>query len=56
MYAIACAFRRGVALVGKIFYCALLTPSWDPLSGTGDVQGDGASIEAMIMKEADVWP
>ena len=26
MYAIACAFRRRVALVGKIFYWALLTP------------------------------
>ena len=37
MYPIACAFRRGVALVGEIFYRALLTPSWDPLSGTGGV-------------------
>ena len=34
MYVIACAFRRGVALVGEFFYGALLTPSWDPLLGT----------------------
>ena len=44
MYVIACAFRRGVALVRKIFYWALLTPLWDPLSGTGGVQGDGAPM------------
>ena len=56
MYVIACAFRRGVALVRKIFYSPLLTTSWDPLSGLGGVQGDDASTEAMIMKEADVWP
>ena len=56
MYVIACAFSRGVALVRKIFYWALLIPSWDPLSGTGGVQGDDASTEAMIMKVADVWP
>ena len=37
MYAIACAFRRGVALVGKIFYWELLTPLWDPLLGIGGV-------------------
>ena len=35
-------FRWGVALVGEFFYWALLTPLWDPLSGTGGVQGDGA--------------
>ena len=40
MYAIACAFRWGVALIGEFFYWALLTPSWDPLSGTGGVLGD----------------
>ena len=42
MYAISCAFRRGVALVEKIFYWALLTSSWDLLLGTGGVQGDDA--------------
>ena len=36
-------FRCGVALVGEFFYLALLTPLWDPLSGTGGVQGDDAS-------------
>ena len=52
MHAIACAFRLGVAFVGEFFYWALLTWSWDPLSGTGSVQGDGAST----VKKADVWP
>ena len=41
MVTIACAFRQGVALVGKFFYWALLTLLWDPLSGTGGVKGDG---------------
>ena len=35
---IACALRWGVALVGDYHYWALLTLSWDPLSGTGQVQ------------------
>ena len=55
MYAIACAFRRGVALVGEFFYWALLTLSWDPLLGTG-VYREMASNKAVIMKEAVVWP
>ena len=37
---IACALRWGVALVGDCHYWALLTPSWDPLLGTGQVQTD----------------
>ena len=41
MVAIAYAFRQVVVLVGKFFYWALLTLLWDPLSGTGGVQGDG---------------
>ena len=44
-YAIACAFRQGVALVGKLFYWPLLTPSWDPLSSTRGVHGDNASTK-----------
>ena len=36
--------RRGVALIGEIFYWPLLTPLWDPLSGTGGVQGDDAPM------------
>ena len=36
--AIACALRWGVALVEDYHYWALLTLSWDPLSGTGQVQ------------------
>ena len=38
LVAIACALRWGVTLVGDYHYWALLTPSWDPLSGTGPVQ------------------
>ena len=34
---IACELRWGVALVGDYHYWALLTLSWDPLSGTGQV-------------------
>ena len=41
-YAITCAFRRRVALVGKFFYWPLVSLSWDPLSGTGGVQEDCA--------------
>ena len=44
MVVIACAFRWGVALVGEFFYWALLTPSWEPFSGTGSVQGDNAPM------------
>ena len=41
MAAIHVHFRWGVALIGEIFYWALLTSLWDPLLGTGGVQGDG---------------
>ena len=33
-------FRRGVALVGKFFYWALLIPSWDHISGAGQLPVD----------------
>ena len=35
---ITCALRWEVALVGDYHYWALLTPSWEPLSGIGQVQ------------------
>ena len=35
------ALRWEVIQVGKFHYWALLTPSWDPLSGTEDALGDG---------------
>ena len=35
---IACTLKWGVALVGVIFYWALFTSSWDPLSDTGPMQ------------------
>ena len=34
-HGIACALRWGVALVGDFLYWALLTPSWEHISGTG---------------------
>ena len=37
-------FRLGVALVGELFYWALLTPLWDPLSSIEGVQGEGAPM------------
>ena len=35
LYAIVCAFRRRIALVGKIFYWPLLTLSLDPFQVHG---------------------
>ena len=40
---IACTLRWGVALIGNYHYWTLLTLLWDPLSGTGGVEGDSAS-------------
>ena len=39
--AIVCSFRWGVTLVGKFNYWALLTPSWEKISGTERTPGDG---------------
>ena len=44
VFAIACALRWGVALVGEFFYWALLTSSRDPLSGTGTIPMNGAPM------------
>ena len=41
---IACALRWGVALVGDYHYWALLTVSWDPLSGTSQVQATDSHL------------
>ena len=41
---IACALRWEVTLVGDYHYWALLTPSWDPLSGTSPVQASDPHI------------
>ena len=38
---ITCAPRCGVALVGNYHYWALLTPSWDHISGAGQLSMDG---------------
>ena len=39
---IACALRWGVALVEDYHYWALLTPSWDHISGAGQLPVDDA--------------
>ena len=46
MFAIACALRWGVALVGEFLYWALLTLSWENISGTGDTLGDGTHMRS----------
>ena len=38
------ALRWGVTQVGRFHYWALLTPSWDPFSGTEDALGDGKHL------------
>ena len=42
--AIACALRWGVALVGEFLYWALLTPSWENISGMGGTSGEGTHM------------
>ena len=39
---IACALRWGVALIGDYHYWALLTPSWDHISGVRQLPVDDA--------------
>ena len=39
---IACALRWGVAFIGDYHYWALLTRSWDHISGAGQLLVDGA--------------
>ena len=38
---IACSLRCGVALLGDYHFWALLTPSWDNISGAGQLPVDG---------------
>ena len=48
-------FRRGVVLVGKLNYLALLTPSWDPPFKYRKFSGRRHSLGAAFEKKADVW-
>ena len=48
-------FRRGVALVGKFDYWALLTPSWDPPFRYKKYSGRRRSLGAAFEKKADMW-
>ena len=56
MDVIACAFRWGVAVIGKNFYWVLLTSSWNLLLDTWGCTGRRHSDEVVTVKEADVWP
>ena len=47
-------FRRGVALVGKFDYWALLTPSWDPPFRYREYSRRRRSIETAFEKKADM--
>ena len=53
---IAYALRWRVALVGGILYWALLTPVVGPPLRYMEYTGRRRSDEAMIVKEADMWP
>ena len=48
-------FRKGVALVGKFDYWALLTPSMDPLFRYREYSGRRRSLETAFDKKADMW-
>ena len=41
-------FRKGIALVGKFDYWALLTPSWDPPFKYREYSGGRHSLEAVF--------
>ena len=47
-------FRRGVALVGKFNYWALLTPSWDPSFKYTEYSRRRRSLEAFFEKKVNV--
>ena len=48
-------FRKGVALVGKFDYWALLTPSWDPSFKYREYSGRQCSLEDTFEKKGDMW-
>ena len=48
-------FRRGVALIGKFDYWALLTPLWDPPFRYREYSGRRRSLETAFEKKADMW-
>ena len=48
-------FMRGVALVGKFDYWALLTPSRDPPFRYMEYSRRQRSLEATFEKKADMW-
>ena len=56
MVVIACAFRRGVTLVGEFFLLGIVHPVVGPPFKYKRYIGRRRSDEAMIIKEADVWP
>ena len=48
-------FRKGVALLGKFDYWALLTSSWDPPFRYREYSGRWRSLEDAFEKKADLW-
>ena len=48
-------FWRGVALIGKFDYWALLTLSWDPPFRYREYSGRRRSLETAFEKKADMW-
>ena len=48
-------FRRGVAIVGKFDYWALLTPSWDPPFRYREYSERRRSLEAAFENKVDIW-
>ena len=48
-------FRRGVTIVGKFNYWALLTPSWDPRFKYKGYSRRQRLLEAAFEKKADMW-
>ena len=56
MHVIACAFKQGVAFVGKKFLQGIAHPVVGPPFRYRGCTGRRRSDKAVIMKEADVWP
>ena len=55
VFAIACAFKCGVALVGKFIYSALLTPLWQNIfKHLRYIGGWNASKTLVVRKNPDL--
>ena len=50
-YAIACALRWGVALVGDFLYWAYLTPLWEKYFQVPEVHQEKALLEVLVERK-----